>query len=420
LHVRKGAKFHNTPEMKGREFTAEDVKFNLQRMATEDKRFLRRWQFQTVTKIETPDKYTVKLTLKEPTAPFVSFMAQPYNWMVGREAVEKLGDLGRAEAGTGPFQVKSWTDKVSYKLAKNPDYFVKGIPYLDEINVIIVPDFATRLAAFRSGRGDYLLMEYSAFAALKKTNPNVVSSKPARGIIFLGFHPDKKPFSDQRVRQAFSLTVDRQALIDIVMEGQAELIGTVYGAVAASWRMPQDELKRLYKLDIAKAKQLMAEAGYPNGFPLEVKVSSQRKDCMETLIPVAEQLKQIGVEVKQQVLEHTTLTAQRNAADYLCLLHGGSAAIEPAERIVQYWRTGGMYHLHDQDLDRLLKDQQTAVDVAKRRQILHEFNRTFIEKAYSLMLYGYNQHLVRQPYIKGPLENSEYSVHLMAYHWIDK
>ncbi|MFH1486976.1 MAG: ABC transporter substrate-binding protein, partial [Chloroflexota bacterium] len=283
LYLRKGVKFHNTPEMKGRELNSEDVKWNLQRMATNDPMFFRRKQFQTITKIETPDKYTVKLTLKEPTAPFISFMAQPYNWIVGKEAVDKFEDLSRNEAGTGPFQLKSWTDKVSYKLVKNPDYFIKGIPYLDEINTIIVPDQSTRLAAFRSGRGDYLLLDYADLVPLKKTNPGVVSSTTARGIIFLGFNADKKPFSDQRVRQAFSLTIDRQALIDVVMEGQADLICSVYGDVAAPWKLPQDELKRLYKPDIAKAKKLMAEAGYPDGFPLTIKVSSRRKDCMETL-----------------------------------------------------------------------------------------------------------------------------------------
>lgn len=419
LRLRQGIKFHDTPVMKGRELTAEDVKWNIQRMATNDPKFFRRFQFQTVSSIDVLDKYTVKLTLKERTGPFMHFMAQPYNYIVGREAVEKSGDLSREEAGTGPFYLRTWTEKVSYKLAKHPNYFVKGIPYLDEVNVIIVPDPASRLAAFRSGRVDYVLVSHNDLINLKKTHPRVTSSVMPTEIVFLTFHPEKKPFSDQRVRQAFSLAIDRQAVIDVAMDGAAELIGPIYG-VADSWRLPQKELKRLYKPDIPQAKKLMAEAGYPDGFPIEVKVSSRRPDSMDALTIVADQLRQIGVDVKQQVLEHTTLVAQRDAADYVALMHGGTAALEPAERIEQYWRPGGMYHMKDSDLAKLLDEQRRESDMAKRKQILNRFERLMIDRAHVLFLFGYGEYLVRQPHIKGPMQPSGLSQHLVAYNWIER
>ncbi|MBI2906199.1 MAG: ABC transporter substrate-binding protein [Chloroflexi bacterium] len=419
LHLRRGIKFHDTPVMKGRELTAEDVKYNIQRMATEDPKFFSRWKFQVVSNIETPDKYTVKLTLKEPTAPFLDFLAQPANYMVGREAVEKSGDLNREEAGTGPFYLKSWTEKVSYKLAKYPSYFIKGIPYFDEINVVIVPDPASRLAAFRSGRADVTLVSSIELGALKQTNPRVTSASLPSAIVMMIFHPEKRPFTDQRVRQAFSLAIDRQALVDVVMEGRAEITGPIYG-VAASWQLPMDEVKRLYKPDLAQAKKLMTEAGYPDGFPLEVKISSARKDSVESVVVVAQQLKQIGVEIKQQVMEHTTLIAQRDKADYAALLHGGTATLEPGERIEQYWRPGGMYHLKDPELASLLNEQRKTVDVAKRRQILNRFERLWIERAYALMLFGYGEYLVRQPHIKGPYQGSVIGQHMIAYNWSDK
>ncbi|MBI2910483.1 MAG: ABC transporter substrate-binding protein [Chloroflexi bacterium] len=419
LRLRKGVRFHDSPEMKGRELTAEDVKFNIQRMATDRPQFFRAWQFKPVGKIETPDPYTVKLTIAEPTGPFMNFLAQPYNTMVGREAVEKFGDLSRGEAGTGPFYLKSWTEKVSYKLSKNPNYFIKGIPYLDEVTVIIVPDSATRLAAFRSSRADYILVSHNDYSSLKKANPKVTASSLPTHQVFMVFHPAKKPFDDQRVRQAFSLAIDRQVLIEIVMEGEAELSGPVYG-VAPSWRLPAEELKRLYTVDIAKAKQFMAEAGYPNGFPLEVKVSARRKDAMDTLTVVAEQLKRIGIEVRQRVLEHTTLTAHRDAGDYLALLHGGTAALEPGERIPHYWRSKGQYHMNDPEVDRLLAEQQRAAGEEKRRQILNQFERLMIEKAYVAFLFGYGEQLVRQPHVEGPQQGSALGQHVVAYHWINR
>lgn len=419
LRLRQGVRFHDSPVMKGREFTAEDVKYNIQRMATEDPRFFRRWQFQAVSSIDILDKYSVKLTLKERTAPFMNFMAQPFNTMVGKEAVERFGDLSREEAGTGPFFLKSWTEKLSYKLAGNPNYFVKGIPYLDEVNVVIVPDSATRLAAFRSGRADYVLVSHADLSSLKRTNPQVTVSNLPAYPVFLAFHPDKKPFNDQRVRQAFSLSVDRQALIDVVMEGNGELIGAIYG-VSASWRLPDEELKRLYKPDAAQAKKLMGEAGYPSGFQIEIKASSGVKEAVEALTLVADQLRQIGVEVRQRVLEHTTFVAQRNSADYTVILHAGAAAMEPGERIEQYWRPGGMYHLKDQEIGALIDEQRREVDVTKRRQALNRFERMMIEKAHVLFLFGYGEYLVRQPHVKGTLQTSAFGQHFVAYNWIER
>lgn len=420
LHLRQGVKFHDSPVMRGRELTAEDVKYNIQRIATDNPQFFYRWQFQTIATIEVVDKYTVRLTLKEPTPPFLDYMAQPFNYMVRREAVEKFGDLRREEAGTGPFYLKSWNEKISYKLARNPDYFIKGVPYLDEVNVVIVLDSASRLAAFRSGRADYVLVSYSDLNALKKTTPKIEAFSLPAFVVFLALHPLKKPFTDQRVRQAFSLAIDRQAVIDMAMEGQAQLTGPIYG-VAPSWQLPPEELKSLYKPDIARARKLMADAGYPGGFPLEIKASARRQDARDALNVVADQLKGIGVNVQQQVLEHTTVVAQRNAGDFLALLHPDQAAIEPGARIEHAWGRQGVYAFkEDPELIGLIDEQRRAVDVAKRRQILNRFERTLIERAYLLYLFGYGQYLVRQSYIKGPREPSQLSQYLVAHQWIDK
>lgn len=419
LRLRQGVKFHDNPTMKGREFTAEDAKFNIQRMATDDPKLMRRWQFQVVSNIEIPDKYTLKLTLKEPTAPFLDFLAQPYNYMVGKEAVEKFGDLSREEAGTGPFFLKSWTEKISYKVAKNPNYFTKGVPYLDEVNMIVVPDPATRVAGFRSGRADYILTSGNDFNALKRTNPKITAANLPASIIFLAFNPEAKPFTDQRVRQAFSLAIDRQAVIDIAMDGDGTITGPIYG-VAASWRLPDDELKRLYKTDIPKAKELMADAGFPSGFPLDVIVSNRRPDAQDALIVVTQHLKQIGVDVKQRVLEHTTLISQRAAKDYVSMLHGGTAALEAGERITQYFMPKGQWNLDDPDITKFIDQQRVTVNKEKRQQVLNQFERLFIQKAYLVVLFGRGDYLVRQPHVKGPQEPSVLSQSLVAYAWIEK
>ena len=151
--LRQGVKWHNLPPVNGREFVAADVKYCFEQYAKEG---VQSFTFQEIEAIETPDKYTVRVHLKTPNVLFPQNLAEPVAVMFAREVLEQDGDLKKRLIGTGPYILKEHTRKVRVVLQRNPDYYDKGRPYVDEYVILSTPDAATRLAAFRTGQADFI------------------------------------------------------------------------------------------------------------------------------------------------------------------------------------------------------------------------------------------------------------------------
>src|SRR3990170_1674378 len=154
FHLRKGVRFHAKPPVNGREVTAEDVKYSLDRFMAKSGF---RARFEPVQSVEVVDKHTVRITLKEPFAPFLNHMANPtFTAILPREAEERFKDFNPPDAviGTGPFVLRSYDKGVKVTFEKNPNYFMKGLPYLDGVVIEITPDAAARLAGRRAGKAE--------------------------------------------------------------------------------------------------------------------------------------------------------------------------------------------------------------------------------------------------------------------------
>ena len=417
--MRRGVKWHNMEPVNGRDFTVQDVLWNFKRKSADDKKLLRRAQFQLIKSADVVDGQSIKVVLKEPDSTFLSNMSSPFNRMLAREVVEKHGDASKNLVGTGAFFLQSYRTDVSYNLVKNKDYWKKGLPYLDGIKVVIVPDPATRVAYFRSRQADMFSAVVGELQNLKKTNPDMgIARRPVDQNIFF-MHPAKKPFDDIRVRQAFSLAIDREKLIQVELNGEGELSKSIYG-LGPAWGLSQDELKKLYKPDIAKAKQLLAEAGYPNGLTVEVKASVRRPDSVEALTIVKDMLKAINVEIKPVVLEHTTIVAQRDSGDYIGMLHAGTPTLELTERITDYWAPKGRYHVNDAELGRMLTGMKQTADITKLKQLARQFDQRMIDQSWALFLFNANSYLLYQPWVKNVKEPATQDAHLMEAVWLDK
>ena len=224
--LRKGVKFHNKPPVNGREVTADDVKYSLERFAAKSGF---RARFEPVQSIEAVDRYTVRIALKEPFAPFLNHLANPmYTAILPKEAEEKFKDFNQPEAviGTGPFILRSYEKGVRVVFERNPDYFVKGLPYLDRVVIEITPDGSARLSLLRAGKVE--MGQISAWAgleegrSLQKTNPEMpltLTQIIGQGIIYM--RTDQPPFNDVRVRRAVSLAIDRKGWNDALFFGEA-------------------------------------------------------------------------------------------------------------------------------------------------------------------------------------------------------
>src|SRR5918996_4906669 len=206
FYLRKGVRFHNKPPVNGREVKAQDVKYSLERFAAKSGF---RSRFDDVERIEAVDDYTVKIITKHPFSPMLINLATPaYNVILPREAEEKYGDFNKVEAaiGTGPFILESYERGIKLTFKKNPDFYVKGLPYLEGLEWQMTPDAAARLSLLRAGKVDFLhvhgFLQGEEAIPLQRTNPELTILKfrnLQQGLFYM--RTDQPPFNDARVRR---------------------------------------------------------------------------------------------------------------------------------------------------------------------------------------------------------------------------
>ncbi|PYN94302.1 MAG: hypothetical protein DMD91_28340 [Candidatus Rokuibacteriota bacterium] len=264
--LRQGVKWHNVPPLNGRELVAADVKYCFEAYAKEG---VQTFNFREIEAMETPDKHTLRVHLHTPNVFFPQAVAESTAVIFPREILEEDGDLKKRHVGTGPFMLKEHTRKVKVVLARNPDYYDKSRPYVDEYVILSTPDYATRVAAFRTGQSDFIsLATPSEVDTVRKTNPTAVGQtfKNTLTPFGLALAQDKPPFNDLRVRRAISMAIDRQTQVDTVYEGHG-IIGWGIPYIYYQDAMPTPkDFGPWIQYRPAEAKKLLAEAGHPNGF----------------------------------------------------------------------------------------------------------------------------------------------------------
>lgn len=291
--LRKGVKFHNKPPVSGREFTAKDVRANLERLGSDRAYRATAANFKLIEAIETPDDYTVRLRLKQPFATFPMQLGTVYGMMVAPEIFE--GDLVRRQMlGTGPFMLESWDGPVGFKFVRNPEYFVKDRPYLDGVEHGVISDPARALSAFRSGSIDHLFgFGLADLTAVKGVPKATVHTVPGTGGRTYLFNHEKRPYIDLRVRQAIMYAINPDEFNRVIWEGLSKRDG-ILSAGFKKYAWPE---AKLWKPDTKKAKDLLSAAGYPNGFDEELIAAPER--FIADFDTIAQrQLRQIGINVK--------------------------------------------------------------------------------------------------------------------------
>src|SRR3989454_2620441 len=271
--LRKGVKFHNKPPVNGREVTAEDAKYSLERFRAKSPVRVR---FDVVQSIDVVSRYVLRITLKEPSAPFMIHLAQATHLAIlPREVEEKYKDFNRPEAmiGSGPFRLKSYQKGSQIAFERNPDYYVKGLPYLDGVVIEITPEANARLSLFRAGRVHlphmWGFLAPEGARSVKQTNPEAVMTPViAMPIATIYFRTDQPPFNDVRVRRAISLALDRQTWKDSIHYGGGCVDAGPVSCPMKDWKLPAAQMdpakaKYLIGYDPVEAKRLLAEAGYP-------------------------------------------------------------------------------------------------------------------------------------------------------------
>ncbi len=324
LHIRDGITFAD-----GTPLTAADAQFALERAAAKDSNF--EDNFALVGHATATDAHTLVVTLKKPSASFLAYASLYAASITPAKVVAAKGkDFWAQPVGSGPYILTEWVKNDHVTLKRNPRYWQKPYPYLDELRFDVLTDDNTRMLKFRSGELDIATnVPPNQVESLKRVNGVVVKLFPQMRFDFVYYNHARKPFNDIRVRRALNSVVDRQAILKSVLFG--------YGNVAASMLPPMlywnDQLKP-YPFDPAKAKALMQEAGVGNGFSAEILLYSGDNQASQIATILKDEFKAIGLDLKVTILEAATVRARRKAGDFdMIKSYYTSDVIDPDELV---------------------------------------------------------------------------------------
>ncbi|MBI4295920.1 MAG: ABC transporter substrate-binding protein [Chloroflexi bacterium] len=429
FHLRKGVRFQNKPPVNGRELTADDVKWSVERTLASP--LSGKGLLPSIDKITVRDKYTIVFHAKE--ARNTDFMVDAFLGSIAsgglvapREVVDTYGEKGFSDwknaVGTGPWIAQEYVRGSYILFKKNPDYweFDKNysqnkLPYADGMRVIIMPDAATSLAALRTGQVDrYREAKWDATDSLLKTNPQLkYRSFPAQGASPVAMNFKNKPFTDKRVRQALVMAIDHQAIVRDIYKGNARTAlegGAPYFLASfPDYQVQVNEfpqiVRDMYSHNVAKAKQLLAEAGYPDGFSTEILIT-QRDTDMSSLIKGY--LADVGVKAELKV---TDTSAQKNAVNRRSYpgmasnnFTGNSAGGSPAQVLAQYYHPDNPNDYSGYDDPAFMKtfeQAQQTKDYKTRVKLYKDIAIKVMEDAPMILMPSPDKYIWWQPWVKG-------------------
>ncbi len=298
FHLRKGVLFHD-----GTPFDAAAVKVNIERLANPENKLSRRILVSMLDHVDVIDPATVKIVLKEPFGAFLNNIAHPGTFMISPAALAKYGkDIRVNPVGTGPYKFVSYrTDTI--KAEKFAGYWRTGYPKVDSVTWTAVPEAGARFAKLKTGEAQFIYSLPPELVKAAAADPDVtVITAPSIIARYLAPNNLKKPFNDIRVRQALNYAIDKNAFVKVVFSGFGEPLDAPIPPDLA-FHVKQGP----WPYDPAKAKALLAEAGYPNGFETEIwgGVSTLARRGMEF---VQQQLAQVGIKVTVVAMEAGTLS----------------------------------------------------------------------------------------------------------------
>ncbi len=412
--LREGVKFQD-----GTDFNADAVKFNVLRALDTSVRNPNRYYFGDVdpSRIDTPDPSTVVLHLKQPSPTLIGRLASGYGGaeMVSPAAVKKLGNdkvaLGPFEAGTGPYMLKEWVHGDHITVTKNPTYWGRK-PYFDVVTFRIVPNAGTRETMLRAGDVQMAFEPPTPdLPALRRDTSLRVVEGPSDRDVFVGLNNQWGPLKDAKVRQALNYAVNKKAIIHSVLFG----LGTVLESPTTPFLFGYAKLQEGgWPFNPVLAKQLLTEAGYPNGFAATFRTPTGRYiQDYQFAQAVAAQLANVGIKAQIQTTDwpsyvHWLVTPLEQTPLQIFVLGWASGYLDvDGELFGQFyshqWPPGGLESTFYKNpkVDELLLAGQTTPDPKKRLDIYREAQENIWRDAPWIFLWSQNFYVVTSSHLEG-------------------
>jgi peptide/nickel transport system substrate-binding protein len=397
--LKKGVRWHNKPPVNGRELTAEDIKYTYERFLSiagnPNKPVL-----EYVDKIEAVDKHTVKFTLKEPNAWFIDLLASTSTWIVAKECVEKFGDLKKVESvvGTGPWMLERWEPNVKLSYVRNPNYYFPGLPYADNVELLIDKDPASRLATWLAGKTDFgpeyqQAVRWLDAPVARQRKPGLQTAEYTwftSGAT--GYKLGTPPFGDVRVRRALARASNLAEVFESLAFSQGRWTpNPAVPAAFADWSIPIDQLgpegRKLYEFNTAEAKKLLAEAGLPNGFKTTVEAAANvyGPDYDDFVQITLKNWAAAGIQGDLKQKEYGAFISSTIFGKFDGMFLGLRGAWADPEAYFYRWYMPGqalnVWGVNDPKLTEMIRLQRRTFDVPKRKQIVFDIQRYLAEQA---------------------------------------
>ena len=431
IHLRKGVRWQNIPPANGREFVADDVVFHYKRLfgmdggITKGSPFRADAQMQEIS-ISAPDKYTVVFKCKVPNPEFVMETlhgVMQSGCIASSDVVKKYGDASdwHHAVGTGPFILQDFTSGKSPTLIKDASY--RGyderypqnkIPYVDTIKYAVVTDNGAALAAMRAGKIDIMdRVSEAEMQAIKKTNPEIISIHNSTTQAYtIQPRNDKAPFNDIRVRKAMQMSIDLHEIAKkhyggTVSPNPSTVWSSHLSKVMKGWGFPYEQwpqdLKDEYAYNPTAAKQLLADAGYPNGFKTNIVVDINADQ--ELFKYVIRYFAQVGIEMELRPMESNACTAFVGALKYDQLVYrqyGPLGHCYGPFQAINRLHTGNNFNMvSDPVIDACYPKALNAKSEDELRQACNEMNERVAHQHFAVSLLQPNEYALCQPWIKG-------------------
>jgi peptide/nickel transport system substrate-binding protein len=419
FHLHKGVKWHD-----GVPFSSADVQYTVERIMNPPEGMVspRGPVFKAlIERVEAPDPDTVVVYGKGPSKLLFTIFASGHNVIIPKHFVEKdpVNALKNRVIGTGPFRLKELPTTALWKYERNPDYFKKGQPFLDEIEIHIITDPQALVAAMLSKRiywsdvFPHANMDRDLAKSTAQQNPHIIhSANPGLVVSHLTLQTEKPPLDDLRVRQAISEAVKREAIGEL--GNQSGAVGTGNYPLGL-WPMPKEMRQQLigYGPDMAKriahAKELLTayekEKGKIDWSKIKLQCATTIKFSCENSQVVQQLLKKINVNIELEPMLFSQLRANEVSGNYWLSILGAAIDFDdPIDTFGQWFVTKGgrWYQRHSlPEVDKLYEEQKFIADPEARKKVIWEMDKLAINDAAYLILHWFDLHHVRWDFVKG-------------------
>jgi len=434
FHLRQGVKFHH-----GREVNADDFVYTFTRLLDPRTASPRSWLFERVQGakqflageaeevegLRAVDAYTLQITLSQPYAPFISILGMAQAQVVPREEVERLGAaFGRRPVGTGPFRFVNWVAGEEITLEANEEYY-EGRPFLDRLHYRIRTDLQGTMAEFEQGTFEEVELTDEQYTSLRSDARFKFFRKPLLATLFLWLETRHGPLSNRKIRQAINHAINREAISSTIRQNRYV---QARGILPLGMPGYNPDL-RGYPYDLARARQLLAEAGHPEGKdlpPLELWTGATSARAQQEHEAIKGDLERLGLRVELLKAENwkhykTAVLGKRPGAIYRSAWVADFP--DPDNFLFPLFHsqsTNNYANYNNPAVDRLLAQARSEVDYLKRIQLYREAERLIMEDAPVVNLLYYTYEYVFQPYVQG-LELSALGERYIPMHkiWLD-